>query len=475
MKRFCLVAAISLLAVGGLLRFKLVARASPQEAREARTVSESTVPRLVVGGSENATYTENAESSFDAETDAAEVNRELPTDLPPPMQIQIWWGVGGHLGEAFEKQVARFNESHERVVVKIRSLAGYGGVYRELKKAFETGDLPDAAVVEIHQIASFAAENQIKPLDGFIKDDQAFQGDDLLAGMLTNLRYRDRLYALPLNRSTPILYYNKKRFAEAGLDPSKPPETWQQVREKSRALTSVDGNRYGFLPWNSPWIFESMVWSGGGEWMVGKKATFAEPGAKSLQLWADMVHRDKTARYGLDPISEFTEGRAAMVIESTAWVQWLASECGFELGTAFLPSFEGFKHAVPTGGGAAVIPTAISAERQAAAWAFLTWFISTTQAAEWSRTMGYIPVRESARTLLRTEGFYHDHPAFETAIEQMEYAREAPMLQRWPAAWKIIADAMNSIVGNDASAVETLKSAEEKVDVLLNAETDQQP
>ena len=97
---------------------------------------------------------------------------------------------------------------------------------------------------EIHQIPYFAAENRIQPLhDAFIKDDQTFQGDDLLAGILTNLRYRDWLYALPMNRSTPILYYNKKRFAEAGLNPDKPPETWQQVREMARTLTSREGGR----------------------------------------------------------------------------------------------------------------------------------------------------------------------------------------------------------------------------------------
>lgn len=433
MKTSCRGATILLLAWGGLLGIGLVAGESPEY-----------VP----------------------------ANCELPAEPAAPARIEVWWGVGGNLGQVFREQVLRFNASQQQIVVEVRMLAGYGGVQTELIKAFENGNLPDAAIVEIHQIASFAAANRVQPLDGFIKDDPTFQLDDLLAGVLTNLRYRDKLYALPMNRSTPILYYNKTRFASAGLDPDKPPETWQQLREMSRALTSADGDQYGFVPAVFPWVFESMVWSAGGELTVGRKTTFADAGAKSVQLWADMVHRDKSCRLRGNPLSEFGNGRAAMVIESTALLQTLVSNSGFDVGTAFLPGTAGFKNAVPTGGGAAVIPAGIPAERQAAAWKFLTWFINTTQAAEWSRATGYIPVRESACTLLRTEGFYREFPAFETAIKQMKFAREAPLLPQWPAAWGIIGDAMTSVVRDDAAALETLKTAEKQVDALLNSEAE---
>jgi len=416
-----------------------------------------------------------AESPPPAGANPGTENCGLLADPPEGGPIQIWWGLGGPLGRAFEKQVARFNESQKKTVVEVRMLPGYEGVHGELRKAFQTGDLPDAAIVEIHQIASFAAGKSIQPLDDFIKDDPTFDAEDLLVGMLTNLRYDDKLYALPMNRSTPILYYNKKRFAEVGLNPNKPPETWQHVREMSRALTSEDGIQYGFIPARFSWMFESLVWSAGGELISGKKATFAEPGAKAAQVWADMVHRDKTARIGRSAFSEFAQGRAAMIVESTALLQSLTEESEFEIGTAILPRLEGFKNAVPTGGGAAVIPAAISAERKAAVWTFLTWFISTTQAADWSRATGYVPVRQSARILLRTEGFYKEHPGFETAIEQLKFAREAPLLPQWPAAYSIIGEAMNSIVGNDAPARETLKAAEMKVDALLSSDSKPKP
>jgi sn-glycerol 3-phosphate transport system substrate-binding protein len=291
--------------------------------------------------------------------------------------------------------------------------------------------------------------------------------------MLTNLHYQRRLYALPINRSVPVLYYNKDRFAEAGLDPDKPPQTWQEVRDLSETLTHSKGRgRYGFLVQARAWTFESLVTSAGGELLAGGKAAFAQPAAKPLQLLADMVHRDKTARFGTasDVYSQFFSGNVAMVIESTAVLQMFTANSGFKVGTAPVPRFEGFKNAVPTGGGAAVIPAANSAERKAATWEFLTWLIATKQAAAWSRNTGYLPVRESARALLEKDGFYREHAAFETAIKELAFARESPPLPQWDGAVsKIIENAMTAVVRYNAPALETLKSAEHDVDGLLKS------
>ncbi|HEY1786238.1 MAG TPA: extracellular solute-binding protein [Pirellulales bacterium] len=392
-----------------------------------------------------------------------------------PIEIEIWWGMRSSLGGAFEKQVKRFNESQNRIRGTVRFFDGYAGVHSALNRAFRDGGLPDAAIVEIHHIASFAADDRIQPLDELAKNDPAFQAEDLLPGILANLRYRDKLYALPMNRSTPILYYNKDRFKAAGLDPDKPPTTWQEMREMSDTLTPDNGSEYGFVAVNSAWFFESMVWSNGGELLVDGKPAFAQSGAGPLQLWADMVHLDHSARVSKGSFGEFSSGRAAMAVESTALLQAFESQCKFNLGTAMLPHSAGSPGAVPTGGGAAVIPAKNSPERQAAAWAFMTWFIKTQQAADWSEATGYIPVRESARTQLRTAGFYDQRPQFEVAVKQMAFAREAPQLPEWGTVWKVIEESMNAVVRDDAPAFRTLKEAEQKVEAVLHSEDKPKP
>ena len=104
-------------------------------------------------------------------------------------------------------------------------------------------------------------------------------------------------------------------------------------------------------------------------------------------------------------------------------------------------------------------------------------YASTEQeTAEWSRATGYIPVRKSARTFLRQQGFYELHPTFETTVVQMEFAREAPNLKHWGRSWKTIDDAMTAVVRDNALALEELKEAEaSNYDFAGNRTTDNGP
>ena len=67
-------------------------------------------------------------------------------------------------------------------------------------------------------------------------------------GLVSDGYYADSLYALPMMRSTPLLYYNADMFAEAGL-PNRVPETWDEFKEFCDALTIVgeDGLSYNFV------------------------------------------------------------------------------------------------------------------------------------------------------------------------------------------------------------------------------------
>jgi sn-glycerol 3-phosphate transport system substrate-binding protein len=406
----------------------------------------------------------------DIAVEEVEAKTEPSADDEETTRIRIWVGTRV-IAEEFAYQIKKFNDTQDEIVVEPRVFSGYNDTFQELLKALEKNEVPDAAIIEVHSIAALAAEKKILPLDDLIKRDKGFQPDDLLAGMLTNLRYEKELVALPVNRSTPVLYYNKDLFAAAGLDPEKPPATWQEVQQIAPALTSIEKGRFGFLAPSFPWIFQALVWSSGGKLVDGKHATFAEPAAKPLQIWADMVHRDKSAKFGgrQSATSEFCGGRVAMALESTAMLHLYTTSSNFDVGTAALPHFAGFEPAVPMGGGAAVIPASLSDKRREAVWKFLTWFIATKQAAAWSRATGYIPVRESSRALLESKEFYVDNPGYEVAIKQLDVARESPQLPKWPEAWQVIGTAMTSIIRDDAPPRETLKGAEEKVDSLLFA------
>ena len=45
---------------------------------------------------------------------------------------------------------------------------------------------------------------------------------------------------VPFQRSTPVLYWNKDAFKEAGLDPNTPPATWDEMVSFGKKLTKTD-------------------------------------------------------------------------------------------------------------------------------------------------------------------------------------------------------------------------------------------
>ena len=50
---------------------------------------------------------------------------------------------------------------------------------------------------------------------------------------------------MPFNISNPVLFYNKKMFAAAGLDPEKPPVSLDELRADSEAIVSSGAAKYG--------------------------------------------------------------------------------------------------------------------------------------------------------------------------------------------------------------------------------------
>ena len=61
-----------------------------------------------------------------------------------------------------------------------------------------------------------------------------------------------KYYGVPTAVRSLALFYNKKLFEQAGLDPAKPPTTWEQFRADADRLTNVDPSgkitQMGILP-----------------------------------------------------------------------------------------------------------------------------------------------------------------------------------------------------------------------------------
>ena len=106
-------------------------------------------------------------------------------------------------------------------------------------------------------------------------------------------------------------------------------------------------------------------------------------------------------------------------------------------------------------------------DKQRAAWEFVKWWISPEQAAFWSQNTGYFPVRNSSIDLLTQQGYYRERPQFKTTIDQLQYAREAPLTPHWPAIAKEITKGMEAILVSNQPALEALTRAQERAQAIV--------
>src|SRR5262249_1119626 len=122
-------------------------------------------------------------------------------------------------------------------------------------------------------------------------------------GVLNVLKDGGKLYGLPTSYYQMGLIYNRKIFQDAGLDPNKPPTTWDEVRQDAKAIQDKLGSKgiNGYMD-NSAgnqggWHLVSEMYGVGSKAVddSGQKAAFNNDQTKSvLQSLHDMRWTDKS-------------------------------------------------------------------------------------------------------------------------------------------------------------------------------------
>ena len=150
-----------------------------------------------------------------------------------------------------------------------------GSIQQKLVAAIASGKAPDLVNLNAQYVLDYVAKNALQPLDEYVtKEDKFLYWEGLWKGtVIDNKAYAITWYVGP----SGVMIYNKQLFEKAGLDPNKPPETWEEAIEYSRIIKENTG-AYGIQP--NPGGINNL--SDEGIQLVspdGKKATFNTPEA----------------------------------------------------------------------------------------------------------------------------------------------------------------------------------------------------
>ncbi|HEV3395302.1 MAG TPA: ABC transporter substrate-binding protein, partial [Xanthobacteraceae bacterium] len=389
-----------------------------------------------------------------------------------PVQLSFWYPVdlGGGLAKVIDGLVADFNKGHPDIQATATYTGSYDVTLQKIQAAKLAGTLPDVAVTEISSVPVLAALGAAQPLDELVA---ASGGKQFLArfwpSMLLNCVYDGRVYGVPFQRSTPVMYYNKDAFAEAGLDPEKPPLTWDELASAAQKLTRREGDRTARWGLELPleafnWFYYALAYANGGETLSadGTKVLWDQPkNLEALQFWYDLVNKYKaTPAYTPwnDGAQEFVAGKTAMVWHSTGSQAFMRQHVKFRWGLGRIPKHTEF--GPPSGGGNMVLYATDPARRKAA-WTFITWMSDAPQAARWSIASGYLATNIASWDRPEMQALVKEHPEVLVTKEQLKDAKVEPASAKYAPARDILNALIKDVLANKASLEPATRQAVE--------------
>lgn len=357
---------------------------------------------------------------------------------PNAIKLTFWHALGGTNGEVVSNLVNQFNDSQSDIFVQDIYQGTYDDLVNKFRAGLQSKDGPH--LLQVYDIGQrFMIDSKaIEPMQTFIDADK-FDLSQFEQPILNYYTVDKKLNAMPFNTSNPILYYNKDAFTAAGLDPVKPPRTWDDVAAAAQALTKKDASgkpQPGVSFAIYGWYFE--------QWLATQNSLYADPdngrgaqratkvvynsdaGVKILDWWKGMVDKGIAANLGRstgDVQNAFAAGQVAMITESTASLKGLLTKAGdkFQVGTGFMPrpTTGGEQGGIIMGGAAVYISNQKADKEKQAAWKFVQFIAQPKQQAFFHIGTGYFPIRKDAYALPEVQANTAKYPQFQTAIDQL--------------------------------------------------------
>jgi sn-glycerol 3-phosphate transport system substrate-binding protein len=369
-------------------------------------------------------------------------------------RIVFWHAMTTALGAEVDRLCNAFNASQSEVEVQPVFKGSYPETMTAAIAAYRAGQAPHLVqVFEVGTGTMLAAGPAVKQAwqlsaETGIKIDPAAY----VAAVRGYYALSDgRMAAVPFNSSTTVMWYNKDAFEAAGLDPEKPPATWQEVVAAARTLkakwaepamakakaagqtvpdlvamstawpTWIHVEQYSAIH-NLPFASKADGFDG-----LDAELKFNSPGhVKHIQRLLDMA-KEGTFRYGgrdnaASPV--FPAGGAAIFFDSSGSRGDIIKGARFRWAEAFLPYDP---EIIPSPnnsiiGGAALWPMTAPgrtpAEYKGVAQ-FVAFLATPENAAAWHQHTGYVSVTQAGYELTRRQGYYDKNVGADLPFRQL--------------------------------------------------------
>ena len=392
--------------------------------------------------------TEVAEQTQEVAAETAATTEEAPAAEAKsiePTEVTFWHAMSGNLEAVLTEITDEFNSSNEYgITVTLVNQGAYGDLQTKLQASAAADALPDIAQAYNNWLTPYL--DKIVKLDDFVAND--FDNwDDVISAYRDECSEFGFIHAIPYNKSTYVLFYNKTMLDELGLEA---PKTWEDVQNGAKAV--MDAKNIAYIGYDDlAGLVEASLHQDGVDYIDSNGALFNnEKGLETFTYLSDLYNNGYARLVGEDGYfsNVLSNQQIASYIGSSAGVSYIKAE-GWELGVAPIP---GNVQNAANMAGTNIVMFAQDSNKQLAAWEYLKYITSTDAMTKWAVGTGYLPVRQSSYETPEYQAYMAENVCAAACYEQTKDFFFSPTFDASNDIRKAVPSTLEQLVYDKADA-----------------------
>lgn len=315
-----------------------------------------------------------------------------------PGELTMW--ARSSTQEYTEALVQAYNDSHD-TQVKLTIVASES-FQQKVGAAAGAGSLPDILASDVVYAPNYAKQSVYLDITDRIAE--LPYADDLVEAHIAASTFDGKSYAVPHKVDSSFIFYNKDLFARAGLDPEKPPTTYEGIYDAAKAITALGDDTYGaYFPGACAGC---NAYTSFGVAKAAGEEPFSDDGAKAdidngaLAEWFDLYQRlyaDGLVAPGAstgDTTTQqegFLQGKVGIWPNGSYSIPVVEETVDFDWGYMPLATADGSSTGTFVGGD--VVGISGTSDNADASWDFIEWTLQEDTQVDIVAKSGNLPVR----------------------------------------------------------------------------------
>lgn len=312
-------------------------------------------------------------------------------------QLTMW--VRSATDDFSQRLVDGYNKSHKNQV-KLTVIPN-DSYLQKVGAAAGANSLPDIVAADVVYSPNYTKQGLFVDITDRVKA-LPYAGD-LAQAHIQAASNDGKIYGVPHKLDSSVLFYNKDLFKRAGLDPEKPPASFDDLYNDAKAVNALGGGVHGFYFGGNcggctGYTTFPNAWAAGSDIISadGRKADIDNDAFKAtFALYKRMYDEGIVAsgaktEDGSTWADSFVAGKVGIVLNGSPLISTL-KPVKFDWGVAPLGSPDGSATSTFVGGDVAGISR--SSKHVAQAWDFLSWTLSKDVQVQIIAKNGDLPAR----------------------------------------------------------------------------------